>query len=74
MLRTIVLTVLLLVLFLTTGCATSEAKPLNYQADDEIVVLALGLGRSDWAMWRFAKRLENANYKVCLLDLSLIHI
>jgi triacylglycerol esterase/lipase EstA (alpha/beta hydrolase family) len=74
MLRTIVLTILLLVLFLTTGCATSEAKPLNYQADDEIVVLALGLGRSDWAMWRFAKRLENANYKVCLLDYATIGV
>lgn len=32
------------------------------------MVLAHGLGRSDWAMWRFAKRLEAANFDVCLLD------
>ncbi|WP_252730462.1 alpha/beta fold hydrolase [Colwellia sp. E2M01] len=54
------------------GCANSDVHTATYQPDDELVVLAHGLGRSDWAMWRFAQRLENANYKVCRLDYATI--
>lgn len=72
--RTIVRATLLLLLFKITGCATSSANPLTYKPNEELVVLAHGLGRSDWAMWRFAQRLEDANYKVCRLDYSSIGV
>ena len=72
--KSVAVTVLMLMLFHTAGCANSEAKSLNYQVDDELVVLAHGLGRSDWAMWRFAQRLEHANYKVCRLDYATIGV
>ncbi|MGY0578442.1 MAG: alpha/beta fold hydrolase [Paraglaciecola chathamensis] len=50
------------------GCANSKTDVLIYEPDDELVVLAHGLGRSGWAMWRLAQRLEDAQYKVCRLD------
>lgn len=68
MLKMFSTTFILLTAVMVSGCANSQARTLTYQADDELVVLAHGLGRSDWAMWRFAERLENAGYKVCRLD------
>ncbi len=68
MLKTIITTVILLTVFIVSGCANSEARTLTFQPDDELVVLAHGLGRSDWAMWRLAEQLEDAGYKVCRLD------
>lgn len=50
------------------GCAASEVDEGSTASKSELVVLVHGLGRSDWAMWRFAHRLEAANYEVCLLD------
>lgn len=61
-----------LIAIVMSGCARSEASTTTYNADDELVVLAHGLGRSDVAMWRFAQRLEKAGYKVCRLDYSSI--
>jgi len=72
MIRIIVTTIILLIIIQMAGCANSEANSSTYKPDDEIVVLAHGLGRSDWAMWRFAQRLENADYKVCRLDYATI--
>lgn len=72
MARTISTTVILLMFFNTTGCAYSTTPPPSYGPNDELVVLAHGLGRSDWAMWKFAQRLKKANYKVCLLDYATI--
>ncbi|MDO6569222.1 alpha/beta fold hydrolase [Alteromonas sp. 1_MG-2023] len=74
MFRIIASMVLLLMLSHTAGCATAKVSSPKYQADDEIVVLAHGLGRSDWAMWLFAHRIEHANYKVCLLDYATIGV
>lgn len=65
-------TAILLLLLLTVSCSNSGTNAAQYQADDEVVVLAHGLGRSDWAMWQFAQKLENANYKVCRLDYATI--
>lgn len=52
------------------GCAGSVTGSTQFQSDDQVVVLAHGLGRSDFAMWRFTQRLENAGYLVCTLDYS----
>ncbi|WP_375750772.1 alpha/beta fold hydrolase [Vibrio sp. HN007] len=60
-----------LLLFIA-GCSTSANEPKQYQPDDQVVVLAHGLGRSDFAMWRFTQRLENAGYIVCTLNYSSI--
>ena len=73
MIRSFVAIICFLSIFQLSGCA-AEATPSMYQADDELVVLAHGLGRSDWAMWRFAQRLENAGYKVCLLDYATLGV
>jgi triacylglycerol esterase/lipase EstA (alpha/beta hydrolase family) len=70
--KIILTTIFIFVLFKLTGCANSEEKFSEYQSNDELVVLAHGLGRSDGAMWRFAQRLENAGYKVCRLDYATI--
>jgi len=72
MARIISTIVILLMLFNTTGCAYSSAPPPSYGPNDELGVLAHGLGRSDWAMWKFAQRLKKTNYKVCLLDYATI--
>ncbi|WP_409439940.1 lipase family alpha/beta hydrolase [Psychromonas sp. GE-S-Ul-11] len=69
---TISIKIVLLTLLLVTGCANSEVKYTSYQLDKELVVLAHGLGRSDWAMWRLEQRLEDANYRVCTLDYATI--
>lgn len=65
-------TVILLILSQVIGCTSSYANSSSYQPTDEVVVLAHGLGRGETAMWRFAKKLESANYKVCRLDYSTI--
>ena len=70
--KTIFTTAILLLIIQIAGCTSSEANTTNYQLDDEVVVLAHGLGRSDWAMWQFAQRLESANYKVCRLDYATV--
>lgn len=62
----------LVLLFLLSGCAVATTAHQSYQPDDEVVVLAHGLGRSDVAMWRFTERLENEGYVVCVLDYSTI--
>ncbi|MFT2091590.1 alpha/beta fold hydrolase [Paraglaciecola sp. 2405UD69-4] len=72
--KTIVNSLILAMLTLTMGCSHLNAEPVEYQASDELVVLAHGLGRSDWAMWRLAQRFENANYKVCRLDYSTLGV
>ena len=54
------------------GCSGSVTGSARYQSDDQVVVLAHGLGRSDVAMWRFTQRLENTGYLVCTLDYSSI--
>jgi triacylglycerol esterase/lipase EstA (alpha/beta hydrolase family) len=70
--RKFALVIMLVTLFQVTGCATSKDNANSYKPYDEVVVLAHGLGRSDWAMWKFAQRLEDANYKVCRLDYATI--
>lgn len=65
------ITMLLLVTQLA-ACASPKQSLIEYQPNDELVVLAHGLGRSDLAMWRFAEELKNANYKVCRLDYATI--
>lgn len=70
--RTIVTITLLLLLSKVAGCTSLEANTISYQPDDELVVLVHGLGRSDWAMWKFEDRLETAGYKVCTLDYPTI--
>ena len=59
---------ILLQLLLITGCSSTANEPILYKPNDELVILAHGLGRSDWAMWHFAQQLKNANYKVCSLN------
>lgn len=54
------------------GCAHLEVNSSTYQKGRELVVIAHGLGRSDWAMWRLKKRLEEANFNVCTLDYDTI--
>ncbi|WED24610.1 alpha/beta hydrolase [Vibrio sp. JC009] len=64
-----------LAVFLTSlllGCTGSVTGATRFQSDDQVVVLAHGLGRSDIAMWRFTQRLEDAGYLVCTLDYSTI--
>lgn len=74
MIKPFVTVILLLVLFSSSGCARSEVEPIIYQADDELVVLVHGLGRSDWAMWRFAQRLEFVGYRVCRLNYASLGV
>lgn len=70
--KTMVTSILLSILLTLAGCANSEGHASAYRAEDELVVLVHGLGRSDWAMWRFAQRLEDVGYHVCRLDYSTI--
>lgn len=63
---------ILLQLLLITGCKSRANAPILYKPNDELVILAHGLGRSDWAMWHFAQQLKNANYKVCSLNYDSI--
>lgn len=62
----------LILLLLLTGCKSTDSGPVQYKANDELVVLAHGLGRSDWAMRYFAQQLKRARYKVCSLDYTSI--
>lgn len=68
MIKNIVTSTLFFLSLHLAGCASFTASLPTYKPDDELVVLAHGLGRSNWAMWRFAQRLEYAGYKVCSLD------
>ncbi|ASM50490.1 hypothetical protein PESP_a2535 [Pseudoalteromonas espejiana DSM 9414] len=63
---------ILLQLLLITGCKSRANAPILYKPNDELVILAHGLGRSDWAMLHFAQQLKNANYKVCSLNYDSI--
>ncbi|WP_031290008.1 esterase/lipase family protein [Pseudoalteromonas agarivorans] len=58
----------LILLLSLTGCKSTNNPPVQYKPDDELVVLAHGLGRSDWAMRYFAQQLKHAHYKVCSLN------
>ena len=53
----------LILLLSLTGCKSTNNPPVQYKPDDELVVLAHGLGRSDWAMRYFAQQLKRAHYK-----------
>ncbi|MEP1870363.1 MAG: alpha/beta fold hydrolase [Paraglaciecola sp.] len=72
--KSIVTSILFFLSLQLAGCASSAASLPTYKPDDELVVLAHGLGRSDWAMWRFAQRLKDAGYKVCSLDYQSIGV
>jgi len=72
MIKVITTTIISLMFIQMAGCANVEVDVTIYQPDDEVVVLAHGLGRSDWAMWRLAQHLEDADYKVCRLDYASI--
>ena len=74
MIKNIVTSILFFLSLQLAGCVSSAASLPTYKADDELVVLAHGLGRSDWAMWRFAQRLKDAGYKVCSLDYQSIGV
>lgn len=65
--RTII-AVIALLLSGVAACAGPEENIAVTESGDELVVLAHGLGRSDWSMWMFSHRLEAAGYKVCSLD------
>ncbi|MEP3348503.1 MAG: alpha/beta fold hydrolase [Marinomonas sp.] len=54
------------------GCASFEKTVPVYKPSDELVVLAHGLGRSDWSMRKLEEQLETAGYKVCSLDYPTI--
>lgn len=62
----------LLFIILVSGCTSLDINSTSLLKDKELVVLAHGLGRSDWAMWRFEQRLEKANYNVCTLNYDTI--
>lgn len=51
-----------------SGCISINSMEPKHQNTPDTVVLAHGLGRSDWAMWQFAQKLEMADFKVCSLD------
>ena len=58
----------LILLLSPTGCKSTNNLPVQYKPNDELVVLAHGLGRSDLAMRYFAQQLKRAHYKVCSLN------
>lgn len=60
--------VILLILLQVAGCASLKVNSSLYDKNKELVVVAHGLGRSDWAMWRLVQRLKEANFNVCTLD------
>ncbi|WP_394131898.1 alpha/beta hydrolase [Shewanella maritima] len=70
--KKILLVMISLASLLLFGCAGSVDSTTQFNKDDQIVVLAHGLGRSDTAMWRFTQRLENAGYLVCTLNYASI--
>lgn len=70
--RKIIVVMALLLFSGVAACAGPEENAAAPDAGDELVVLAHGLGRSDWSMWMFAYRLESAGYKVCSLDYPTI--
>ena len=63
---------LVLLSVLISSCSTPLPEYPKYKATDEVVVLAHGLGRSDFAMWRLNARLKEEGYLVCTLDYSTI--
>ncbi len=72
MTKKLIIAIFLLALSNLTGCTSVEANSHLNSPTDEILVLAHGLGRSDWAMWPLAQRLEKAGFNVCLLDYATI--
>lgn len=54
------------------GCSRSEKLSQGYTTNDEVVVVAHGLGRSDFAMRWFVEQLEAEYYRVCALDYATI--
>lgn len=57
---------------LLIACSGASDSVNDQVHNNELVVLAHGLGRSDTAMWRFTQRLEGTGYQVCTLDYSSI--
>ena len=55
-----------------SGCTNSIYSEASVEADNEVVVLVHGLGRSGLAMWRLGGRLENAGFDVCTLDYETV--
>lgn len=62
----------LLLMIPISGCTSLDINSTSLVRDKELVILAHGLGRSDWAMWRLEQRLEKANYNVCTLNYDTI--
>lgn len=60
--------ILVTILLLSLGLIFNPAKAKN----NELVIVAHGLARSDNAMWLMEKRLEDSGYEVCLLDYKTI--
>lgn len=54
------------------GCSDSIAGNNRTQVNNDLVILAHGLGRSENAMWLLTRRLENSGYAVCTLDYTSI--
>ncbi|MFB9217162.1 alpha/beta fold hydrolase [Vibrio sinaloensis] len=65
-------TLLVFISLVLVGCTGSVKESTQFEANDQVVVLAHGLGRSDVAMWRMTRRLEGAGYLVCTLDYKTI--
>ncbi|MBM7036757.1 alpha/beta fold hydrolase [Vibrio ulleungensis] len=68
---------LLLILISLSAClylgfVGSVIGATENHSENEVVVLAHGLGRSDTAMWLFKRRLEDEGFAVCTLDYSSI--
>ena len=70
--KALTIKIILLVLLQLVGCTSSSVSSSSYKKDKDLVVVAHGLGRSDWAMWRLVQRLEEANFNVCTLDYETI--
>ena len=68
-----------ILLLLAASCSqsgkhiTHEKRLVSNQGiNQEMIVLAHGLGRSDTAMWRLEQRLTSTGYQVCSLDYASI--
>ncbi|QIZ76203.1 hypothetical protein [Ferrimonas lipolytica] len=62
--------VIILILLQIAGYASDMVDTSSYQKENELVVLAHGLGSSDITMWLSKQRLEQANFDVCTIDVS----
>lgn len=65
-------TIISIVIMLLSACSNSVVTTQSDKSNAQLVVLVHGLGRSDWAMWHFSQRLEDAGYHVCRLDYATI--